>query len=715
MGNLLFLSSHRGKILIGSAIGALAWVLLFLIYWAGLIESFELKAYDQLCRLTASPAPNEIALVAVDQGSLQAAQKQGISWPWPRQMYAPIVDFCTTAGARAVVFDVLFTEPSSYGMEDDRILAEALTKNRRGILPLFLSREKRDPQGKGERFMERASLPIRNRSGRSPQPYYSAVPPIPILVAGCHRLGNVAIDPDGDGIYRRLPVIFSYHGQWIASLGFAALQDSKDLGPWILQKDGLFWERKRIPLSDRGDFLLTYYGGERDFPRFSAFNVVQSFLALQEGKKPLYSPQVFKDRIVFIGFTAPGLFDLKPTPIRSINPGMAIHATFAANLIHGDFRTRASFRANLILAAVVALAMGIAVLYLSGLWHLMLLTLTGTGALVFTLYFSFRQNLWLDGILLLSNLGLTFALGTAFSYATEGRQRRQIRQMFSHYMSDLLIQDLLRNPTKLRLGGEKRVLTVFFSDLAGFTSLSEKLNPEQVVFLLNRYLTAMTDIILAGGGLIDKYEGDAIMAFWGAPLPQEDHALRACLAALENQRRLAELREEFVRAGLPPIYARIGLNTGEMIIGNMGSNQRFDFTVIGDSVNLASRLEGAGKEYGTFITLSEETYRQAAGQIEVRELDLLRVKGKDQPVRIYELLAKKGQLDETGEKILNGFAAGLERYRRQEWSQAISFFQEILALRPGDGPARTFLRRCENFHNDPPGADWDGVYRLTSK
>lgn len=205
------------------------------------------------------------------------------------------------------------------------------------------------------------------------------------------------------------------------------------------------------------------------------------------------------------------------------------------------------------------------------------------------------------------------------------------------------------------------------------------------------------------------------MAFWGAPLPQEDHALRACLAALENQRRLAELREEFVRAGLPPIYARIGLNTGEMIIGNMGSNQRFDFTVIGDSVNLASRLEGAGKEYGTFITLSEETYRQAAGQIEVRELDLLRVKGKDQPVRIYELLARKGQLDETGKKILNWFAAGLERYRRQEWNQAISFFQEILALRPGDGPARTFLRRCENFHSDPPGADWDGVYRLTSK
>lgn len=713
---MLLLSGHKGKLWVGSAIGALAWVLVFLLYGAGFLESFERKSYDQLCRMTApSSAPGEIALITVDQGSLRAAQRQGISWPWPRQMYGPIVDFCSTAGAKAVAFDVLFTEPSSYGLEDDRLLAEALAKNRRSILPIFLSRQKSGHEEKDGGFLERASIPLRNQSGKSPVPYDSAISPIPILAGNAHRLGNVAIGPDEDGIYRRLPIVFSYRGHWIAALGFAALQDSPDLEPVILHKDGLSWKGKEIPLDERKDFLLSYYGGDLDFPRFSAFNVIQSFLALQEGKKPLYAPQIFKDKIVFIGFTAPGLYDLKPTPIRSVNPGMAIHATFAANLIHGDFRTRASAQTNLILAAAIAVSLGIAVLYLSGLWHLTILTLGGAGVLVFLIYFAFRHGLWLDGILLFSNLGLSFAFSTAFSYVTEGRQRRQIRQMFSHYMSDLLIQDLLRNPAKLRLGGEKRVLTVFFSDLAGFTSLSEKLNPEQVVFLLNRYLTAMTDIILASGGLIDKYEGDAIMAFWGAPLPQEDHALRACLAALENQSRLVQLRQEFEQMGLPPIHARIGLNTGEMIIGNMGSNQRFDFTVIGDSVNLASRLEGAGKEYGTFITLSEETYRQAGGQIEVREIDLLTVKGKDRPVRIYELLAAKGQLDDQGRKIQQLFAAGLEQYRHREWSQAISFFQEILALDPNDGPARTFLGRCEYFRHDPPASDWDGVYRLTSK
>jgi adenylate cyclase len=233
--------------------------------------------------------------------------------------------------------------------------------------------------------------------------------------------------------------------------------------------------------------------------------------------------------------------------------------------------------------------------------------------------------------------------------------------------------------------------------------------------LLNRYLTAMTDIILDSGGLIDKYEGDAIMAFWGAPLPQEDHAIRACLAALDNQTRLAELRHEFIQKGLPPVHARIGINTGEMIIGNMGSSQRFDFTVIGDSVNLASRLEGVGKEYGTRIIISEDTYRQAADGLEVRELDLIRVKGKEMPVRIYELLAKKGALDERGQKVRDLFAEGLAHYRRQDWSEAISRFQGILALAIEDGPAQTFIKRCQEFMQVPPPAPWDGVYRLTSK
>jgi adenylate cyclase len=225
----------------------------------------------------------------------------------------------------------------------------------------------------------------------------------------------------------------------------------------------------------------------------------------------------------------------------------------------------------------------------------------------------------------------------------------------------------------------------------------------------------MTDLILASGGLIDKYEGDAIMAFWGAPLPQEDHAARACLAALQNQRRLAELRREFQASGLPPVYSRIGVNTGEMIIGNMGSSQRFDFTVIGDSVNLASRLEGANKTYGTGIIISEDTYRHAAGRVEVRELDLLRVKGKEVPVRIYELLAGTGELDGKMGEARDRFTEGLGHYRRQEWTEAMRCFQQALEAVPEDVPSKVFVERCREFMQTPPPAPWDGVYRLTSK
>jgi adenylate cyclase len=710
-------SSLKGKILSGAIIGFLAWVLVLFLYWGNLLESYELKTYDQLCRLQAplSPAPEEVILVVLDQGSLEAAQKEGINWPWPRQMYAPILQFCAAAGVRAIAFDVLYTEPSSYGVEDDQVLAEALKVNGRAFLPIFLSRQAHPHPSYEKDLIDRISIPLKNDSGQEFTSYLSSVPPIQSLAESARGLGNVAIYPDSDGIYRRVPVIFRYQERWIPSLGLAAFRGVADQGQAVLQMNSFKLGNISFPLDSNQNFLLYYYSREKDFRRFSAFNVIQSSLALQEGRKPLYPPESFRDKIVFVGFTAPGLFDLKPTPVSSVTPGAAIHATFVANLLRGDFRVRVSPSLILPLGLVLALVMAVIVLFVSSLWRLALMVLACAGALAFFIFFSFHKNFWVDAVLLASCLGLSFAISTVFSYTTEGRQKRQIKQAFAHYMSDLLIQDLLKHPEKLRLGGERRVLSVFFSDLAGFTSLSEKLSPEGVVTLLNRYLTAMTDIILASGGIIDKYEGDAIMAFWGAPLPQENHAARACLAALDNQARLVDLRREFAQMGLPPVFARIGINTGEMIIGNMGSSQRFDFTVIGDSVNLASRLEGAGKEYGVSILISGDTYLRAQDAVEVRELDLLQVKGKERPVRIYELLAKKGELPSLKARVREVFAEGLALYRKQAWEEAVPRFQQVLELNSEDGPARTFIRRCQVYRENSPGPGWDGVYRLTTK
>jgi len=717
----LSLHTRKGKLLAAAGIGTLAWAVVLALCLAGFLEPFELKLYDRLCRMSApsAPASQEIALVTVDDGSLEAAAKElGVTWPWPRQMYAPIVQFCAAAGARALLFDILFSEDSSYGVEDDRLLADALAQNGRVILPMFLSGEDRPQEEWEDRLIERLALPLENRSGQPRPSYRSAQLPIRLLGEKARALANVAVPPDQDGIYRRLPLVFPYGTHdtcWLPAPGLAAAWEVLGRENLVLDSKGLELGGLHIPLDREGSFLLTFYGGERDFPRYSAFNVIQSFVAREGGGRPLYGLENFRDKIVVVGLTAAGLLDLKPTPIRSVYPGMAIHATLAVNLLHRDFRVRISPAAALTLAAATALAAAAAVIFLTTVWHLGVVTLAEAAALALAVTTFFRHNLWVDGVMLGISLGLAFAFAAVFSYATEGRQKRQIKRMFSHYMSEHLIHDLLKHPEKLRLGGEKRVLTVFFSDLAGFTSLSEKLTPEEVVTLLNRYLTAMTDIILASGGLIDKYEGDAIMALWGAPLPQEDHAGRACLAALQNQRRLAELRREFQASGLPPVYSRIGVNTGEMIIGNMGSSQRFDFTVIGDSVNLASRLEGANKTYGTAIIISEDTYRQAAAQVEVRELDLLRVKGKEVPVRIYELLAAKGDLDGKMGEARDHFTAGLGHYRRQEWTEAISCFRQALEAVPEDGPSRVFIERCREFIETPPPASWDGVCRLTGK
>jgi adenylate cyclase len=720
-------TSRKEKVLVGTIIGIIAWILIVGLYVANLLEPYELKTYDHLCRLNAerSPAPEEIILVVVDQGSLKAAQEQGIHWPWPRQMYAPIVDFCTLSGARAVAFDVLFTEPSAYGVEDDNLLADALKRNGHVFLPISLSREARSQPLWQQSLLERVTLRLDDLSRKPISPFNSSEPPIRVLTDSCLGLGNVSIPPSPDGTYRTLPLVFPCGGHWVPSLTMALFDHLSQSGPVTMKpsagkpltmtNDSLHLNETLIPLDGQGNFMLSFYGGSRDFGRFSAFNVIQSFLATQEGRESIYPTDAFRGKIVLIGFTALGLFDLKPTPISAITPGIAVHATLIANLLHKDFRVRLSPARSLLLAAALAVAVAITVVFVSIFWQLALIFLGYAVGLIFFIFFSFGHNLWINGVLTASTLTLSFAMTTSFSYATEGRQRRQIKQMFSRYMSDLLIHDLLKHPEKLRLGGERQVLTVFFSDLAGFTTLCEKLAPEEVVTLLNHYLTAMTNLILSSGGIIDKYEGDAIMAFWGAPVAQEDHAIRACLAALDNQSRIVELREEFSRMGLPPVQARIGINTGEMIIGNLGSSQRFDFTVIGDSVNLASRLEGAGKEYRTSIIISEETYRQAQNRVEVRELDLLQVKGKDQPIRIYELLTRKGEIGQTALRKLNLFAEGLSMYRNQQWKDATRVFEDVLTLDAHDGPAKTFLERCQHFHKNPPGLDWSGVHRLLIK
>jgi adenylate cyclase len=311
-------------------------------------------------------------------------------------------------------------------------------------------------------------------------------------------------------------------------------------------------------------------------------------------------------------------------------------------------------------------------------------------------------------------IGLTYSGITVHHYATEERLRRRTRRALELYLSPSLAALVSERPENLKLGGEKREYTVLFSDVRDFTTISEQLEAETLVELLNAYLGAMTDVIFEHNGMLDKYIGDGIMAVWGAPLPQADHAAQACRAAFQMMRRMRELEPEWRSRGWPEIAVRIGLNTGLMIFGNMGSAEHMSLTVVGDNVNLGSRLEGLNKLYGTSIIASESTVEAASGAAVVRELDFVRVKGRLQPVRIFELLAPAG----TGEahtRLVELSSIGLRAYRERRWDEALAAFEAVLAMRPNDGPARLFVERCTMLKSTPPPADWDAVTNMDEK
>lgn len=308
------------------------------------------------------------------------------------------------------------------------------------------------------------------------------------------------------------------------------------------------------------------------------------------------------------------------------------------------------------------------------------------------------------------------ALGHHFNTMIAGlRDRERIRDTFKRYVAHSIVDEVLKNPEKLQLGGELRVLTVLFSDLAGFTSLSERMRPRELVAFLNDYFEEMVGIILDHKGTFDKFEGDLLMAFWGAPVEQSDHAAQACFAALAMQKRIGELQQGWRDKGVSHLSARIGINSGEMLVGNLGSKSIMSYTVMGDAVNLASRLESGGKNYGIHTTISELTYGMTRDYIEARELDVVRVQGKEQPIKIYELFAKKGELPEMQKALISQFSVGLIHYRSQRWDSAIAAFQQCLTILPEDSPSKVYIKRCEELKRNSPPEDWDGVYTFTAK
>ncbi len=443
-------------------------------------------------------------------------------------------------------------------------------------------------------------------------------------------------------------------------------------------------------------------------------NDYQLSTALMERETRLKrSLAIVENSICIIGATFTAGTDIRSIPIQKQFPGVGLYSSAANMLVSGKFIHAAHPLVNFLSILFCGLVISSFIARYRpapGALVALFLAAAYTG-FAYYLFVRWGYQIQIAGGLLA--LFFCYSGITAYRQLTEEREKRRTRRAFQYYLHPDVVNEVLENPEGLGIKGESKELTVFFSDVAGFTTISEGMSPEDLCSLLNEYLSEMTDIILAQRGCLDKYEGDLIMAFFGAPIDLPDHATRACMAALENQKRLAELRDQFIREGRPPIRVRIGLNTGEMRVGNMGSRTLFDYTVMGDSVNLGSRLEEANKNFGTYIMISERTYTLAKDAVEARELGLITVKGKAEPVRVYVLVARKGEMPREVADILPVYQKGLHAFQTQRWDEAIEAFREVLDLNPTDGPSRVYLDRTFHLKTEPPPFGWPGVFTTT--
>ncbi len=728
------------------------------------LEPFEWKVLDMRFQIRGTVEFDpKVAMVAIDEKSLEALG----AWPWPRSYMADVVQALGRKGAALVGFDILFAEGErklgqqvfadllkeyrelgidalnmnakvfsqnlidlQEGLGNDQIFAAAIKESGNVVLPYFFglggngSAEKHTQNG---RLLADLQLPsfkdlITNPEDAEYFPFLKAremTLPIEPLATAALSVAHVNTFPDRDGNLRWENLLIEYENEVYPS--FSLLMATFALGVesiGVVLGDGIHLDNTHVPMDGKGRGLINYLG-PNPFPYYSFVDVVQ-------GKAP---KGALEGKVVLIGANATGLHDNYATPFSPAMPGVEKHATMIQNILDANFISRSGWT-NMINFGLLA-GMGLFLAWLlpkMNAWAMVGLVLVFQAAYFFLVQYLFEaQKIWVDAIFPLMEQGGLLLATLLSQYASERKQKQFIRGAFGQYLSPAVIKRLEENAGLLELGGEQKQMTAFFSDIAGFSTISEKLTPHELVELLNEYLTAMTDIILRHEGTIDKYEGDAIIAFWGAPIQRPDHALQACLAALEMQETLTRLRAEWKERGKSELHVRMGINTGEMVVGNMGSKHRMDYTIMGDAVNLAARLEGVNKIYGTVVMISQYTYQVVGDRLECRELDLIRVMGKTQPVAIYEVLAKKGELDADVSAATISFEEGLSLYREQKWEAASERFQNVLKLKPGDDASEVFIERCQDFRDtSQPGRrsndkskqlpkDWDGVFQMTDK
>jgi adenylate cyclase len=716
------------------------------LYQFGLVSFVEAKLYDTRMRLTLpNKADDRIVILDIDEKSL----KEEGRWPWGRDKLALLMDKLFDKYAVAVVgFDVVFAEKdSSSGL---KVLQE-LARNQLKDVPRFQSVMKQlEPKLEYDKVfadkMKHRNVVLgyyfndgaTNTSGVLPSPVFAGENfkgrPVNFVQwdgygANLAELQSAAVSAghfnpvvDFDGVVRRIPMVVEYNGAFYESLSLAVVRSILGF-PKLLpgyssdnkNKDyaGLEWldlnlpqGSLRIPVDNEVSALVPYRGGAGTFKYISVSDVLNERVPVAE----------LQDKIILVGTSAPGLMDLRATPVDEVYPGVEIHANMISGIISQSIKSSPPYVVGIEVLLLLMVGGGLSFL-------LPLLTpIQVTLVTVATLLVSIVANafIWKYGNIAVPLAGglimilVLFALNMSYGYFFVSRTKRQITDLFGQYVPKEVVGEMSKNPQHVSMESDSREMTILFSDVRDFTSISEGLDPKELSLLMNEFLTPLSHTIYKYRGTIDKYIGDCIMAFWGAPLSDTKHAYHSIVVGFEMLKTLEALQPHFKERGWPAIHIGVGINTGRASVGNMGSEVRVAYTVMGDAVNLASRLEGITKEYGVGIVVGENT-KIAAPEFVYRELDWVRVKGKTEPVAIFEPLGLSGQVEEVVLEEVKLFQQALHFYRKQDWEQAELQLLNLQKSSPHAKLYQVYAERVAYFRHNPPGAEWDGVFVFKMK
>lgn len=712
-----------------------------------LLDRLDGILYDSKVRLNAvNTVDPRIIIVDIDEKSLQEREKGGEGrWPWPRDRLALLVNRLFNDYEVALTgFDVIFSErDESSGIRTINELAKKQLKDNASFqaqYPRIQAALNYDAQFAesikdkavilGFSFLssgdstKKGELPVTELTTQeipitlvSPMKRDGYTANLSLLQSSAADGGHINPIVDPDGIIRRIPMLIQYGDRYYESLGLATARNLLGSLPIKPLLDGNSRGLGDLEILDVGGALLPvdpelasyipYRGPYKSFEYISASDVLNKSIPKDK----------LEGKIVLIGTTAPGLLDLRATPMGNLYPGVEIHANVIAGILDGTIKQAPLWTqaANLLLVTLLGFGLALLLPFLSPLWSSIAAVLVIGGVSALNLY-SFAAGYVLPAASLLSALLFIYLMNIAYGYFVESRGKRQITGLFGQYVPPELVDEMAQDPTSFSMEGESRDLTILFSDVRGFTTISESLDAKTLSEFINAFLTPFTKVIYKNRGTIDKYMGDCIMAFWGAPIKDENHARHGLVSAFEMLKAMDILNEEFKQRGWPPIKVGIGLNSGKVSVGNMGSEIRLAYTVMGDAVNLASRLEGITKEYGAAIIIGDETRKQLPDLI-AREVDKVRVKGKDIAVTIYEPLGFEGQVSTGAMTALPLFEKALKAYREQRWDEAESEFKDLLKKYKETGEVLydLYLERIIHLRQDPPGANWDGSFTFTKK